>query len=421
MWLDAKGWKVAELARELAISPRSVFDWLRGAHPPADEHRRELHRITGLECFRASESENLLKPKAAAARCYVPDLEAYRADAALEEARGEATDIVCRECGLRAKRLQPHIVTAHSDGLLEWLRDHHPRVLEPKRPRNFALLAYRLKWGYGRRAPLASKGVRSRLREVARQEHLALKARVSGHGIAWDASAIRIAEILRTGLPLKECAKRLKVSLSTIHRKARQVGWDTKINLEQRNMVVSYLFNLRRHLVSTPALRSVDEILAWHEAQLRTDSTGLFGRFVRFLPAFAEELRRPGVVKVLVRDHTNVMGLAGSILNRARPDAAPPTPSHEQPEASQARRLDSLPKKQADLSHHLDAARLTDRQHICLSLKFEYGFTVSAIARRLGLHRRTVQEHLQAGQRALNHASAYERRSRSRPTSLPEA
>jgi transcriptional regulator with XRE-family HTH domain len=51
LWLNAKGWNIRQLAREIGISARSVFDWLRGKHPPVRHHLSKLHEITGLECF----------------------------------------------------------------------------------------------------------------------------------------------------------------------------------------------------------------------------------------------------------------------------------------------------------------------------------------------------------------------------------
>jgi len=54
----------------------------------------------------------------------------------------------------------------------------------------------------------------------------------------------------------------------------------------------------------------------------------------------------------------------------------------------------ALPPKGGAYSNLFDAAKLTDRQREVLSLKYEYGLSVSEIARRLGLHRKTVDEHI---------------------------
>jgi DNA-binding CsgD family transcriptional regulator len=60
-----------------------------------------------------------------------------------------------------------------------------------------------------------------------------------------------------------------------------------------------------------------------------------------------------------------------------------------------------VPAKKVDLSEYLDQADLTDRQRECISLKFEYGLTVTEIAERLGLTRKTVDEHIEAANRKL--------------------
>lgn len=60
-----------------------------------------------------------------------------------------------------------------------------------------------------------------------------------------------------------------------------------------------------------------------------------------------------------------------------------------------------LPAKQIDLSRYMDQAQLTDRQRECLSLKVEYGLPVIAIAERLHIHRKTVDEHIEAANRRI--------------------
>jgi len=59
-------------------------------------------------------------------------------------------------------------------------------------------------------------------------------------------------------------------------------------------------------------------------------------------------------------------------------------------------------RKSVDLSTYLDAAGLTNRQRECLSLKYEYGCTEAGIARLLGKNRKTIDEHIVAGERKLN-------------------
>jgi DNA-binding CsgD family transcriptional regulator len=79
--------------------------------------------------------------------------------------------------------------------------------------------------------------------------------------------------------------------------------------------------------------------------------------------------------------------------------------SHESMTASPARSAQpdkgKLPAKTTDLSKYLEGAGLTDRQRECFSLKFEYGLRVSAIVNRLGLSRKTVDEHIAAAKRRI--------------------
>lgn len=45
-------WTVRQLAREIGVSARSVFDWLRGEYQPVGRMRRRLREITGIEFAR---------------------------------------------------------------------------------------------------------------------------------------------------------------------------------------------------------------------------------------------------------------------------------------------------------------------------------------------------------------------------------
>ena len=79
-----------------------------------------------------------------------------------------------------------------------------------------------------------------------------------------------------------------------------------------------------------------------------------------------------------------------------------------------------LPAKRMDLSDYLDQARLTDRQRECASLRHEYGFTVTAIADRLGVSRPTVDEHLEAAERKIELARAKDKARGQRSRFNPE-
>lgn len=63
--------------------------------------------------------------------------------------------------------------------------------------------------------------------------------------------------------------------------------------------------------------------------------------------------------------------------------------------------LDGLGQKRTDLSRYLEAADLTERQWECASMKYEYSLSIVEIARRLGIHRSTVQESLHAANKRL--------------------
>lgn len=68
--------------------------------------------------------------------------------------------------------------------------------------------------------------------------------------------------------------------------------------------------------------------------------------------------------------------------------------------------LDKLPAKTRDMSRHFAAVKLTDRQQEVASLRFEYALPVAAIARRLRLDRKTIQEHLDAATTKLSASSS---------------
>ena len=72
----------------------------------------------------------------------------------------------------------------------------------------------------------------------------------------------------------------------------------------------------------------------------------------------------------------------------------------------QANPIPPLHPKKRDLSKYLDSAKLTDRQRECISLHLEYGLKKSAIAQRLGINRKTLDEHLSAAAKKIEINSA---------------
>jgi DNA-binding CsgD family transcriptional regulator len=78
-----------------------------------------------------------------------------------------------------------------------------------------------------------------------------------------------------------------------------------------------------------------------------------------------------------------------------------------------------LPAKQQDLSQYFDAAKLTERQREVLSLRYEHSLTIAHIAGRLGLHRKTVDEHLQSAEVKLRSAKAAWSSARNRAKTEP--
>lgn len=72
----------------------------------------------------------------------------------------------------------------------------------------------------------------------------------------------------------------------------------------------------------------------------------------------------------------------------------------------QPKGFEKLPRKQLSLSKLFSRAErlgicLTRRQRDCFSLTLEYGLSVSEVARRLEIHRKTVYGHLKAASRKL--------------------
>jgi DNA-binding NarL/FixJ family response regulator len=61
-----------------------------------------------------------------------------------------------------------------------------------------------------------------------------------------------------------------------------------------------------------------------------------------------------------------------------------------------------LPKKKHELRSLFDQAKLTERQQQCASLAWEHCITIAEIAKRLSIHRTTVEEYLDLAKIKLN-------------------
>jgi DNA-binding NarL/FixJ family response regulator len=64
--------------------------------------------------------------------------------------------------------------------------------------------------------------------------------------------------------------------------------------------------------------------------------------------------------------------------------------------------LGTLPRKKQDLSEYIDAARLTELQLTCFSLRLERGLSIADIARLLGRDRKTIQEHIESAKKRID-------------------
>ena len=99
--------------------------------------------------------------------------------------------------------------------------------------------------------------------------------------------------------------------------------------------------------------------------------------------------------------------------------AAIPTDRMASPlaEEKQPRGIEGL-KKKRDFSKYLH--NLTEKQHLALSLKYEYEVKPAEIALRMEIDRKTAYEHIQAGERKIGHARSSEKRKRNRAKGEPD-
>ncbi len=69
-----------------------------------------------------------------------------------------------------------------------------------------------------------------------------------------------------------------------------------------------------------------------------------------------------------------------------------------------------LPAKKRDFSNWIDNTSLTNKQRAVFSMRFEYEIPVAEIARRLGLHRKTIYEHLAVANKKIDQQRNYDLR-----------
>jgi DNA-binding CsgD family transcriptional regulator len=65
-------------------------------------------------------------------------------------------------------------------------------------------------------------------------------------------------------------------------------------------------------------------------------------------------------------------------------------------------------KKKVDLGRYLHTANLTEKQYECSSLRWEYGLSISDIAKELGRSRKAVDQHIHAAQAKMRLSGQYE-------------
>lgn len=91
----------------------------------------------------------------------------------------------------------------------------------------------------------------------------------------------------------------------------------------------------------------------------------------------------------------------------------------EPKERRTVRKMVALPAKKIDLSNYIDNASLTDRQKEVFSLSCEYGIPVAGIARRLGLHRKTIYEYLAVANKKIEQQHNYDFRKKRQAITRP--
>ena len=99
-------------------------------------------------------------------------------------------------------------------------------------------------------------------------------------------------------------------------------------------------------------------------------------------------------------------------------------PPEEESEKHRPKDFEGLDKSQKarNYSDMLASADLTDKQHKCASLMFEYGLSFKEVASRVRIHRRTVHDHIEAAGKKIGMArfkeSGAKQKAKTKPGSL---
>jgi len=100
--------------------------------------------------------------------------------------------------------------------------------------------------------------------------------------------------------------------------------------------------------------------------------------------------------------------------HQPQPDQSPIT------KPSRPKGVEGLVRKHdlSQYSHYMDT--LTEKQRLAFSLKIEYELKLSKIASRMGINRKTADEHIKAAEKKINQARSNEKHKANRTKSTPE-
>ncbi len=94
-------------------------------------------------------------------------------------------------------------------------------------------------------------------------------------------------------------------------------------------------------------------------------------------------------------------------------------PGPSEPEGRRLIEVDGLGRKKIDLSRYM--VNLTDKQELAFSLKYEYELEVPEIASRMGIHRKTADEHIKAAFKKVEQARSFGKRKASQAKNTHES